>query len=236
MSGWARKRFWTAVETAEAPDGYGVTLDGRPVRTPGKAILRVPTEALARAIAEEWEAQSEDVRPETMPLTQIANSAIDKVSSESDAVVRHLAGYAATDLLCYRAEAPAELVARQAAAWDPWLDWAAERHNARLRVVSGVIPVDQDAGALARLEEAVSALSTFELSAFHDLVALPGSLILALAVTSRAAPPGEIWETSRLDESWQIEQWGADDEAEAVNALKRKAFLDSARFFHFARE
>ena len=236
MSGWARKRFWTETEVAEDGDGFGLRLDGRAVRTPAKAALVLPTRALAEALAEEWAAQEDDVRPETMPLTRMANSAIDKVAGEQAEVVRHLAAYGETDLLCYRAEAPAELVDRQAEAWDPWLDWLEMRFGVRPATVAGVIPKAQDPEVLGRLEAEVAKLSVFELSAFHDLVALPGSLILALAAASGDADPGALWEAARVDELWQIEQWGEDEEAARVNDLKRQAFLDAHRFFFSARE
>lgn len=237
MSGeWAPKRFWTDA-TVEAEEGaYGVRLDGRPVRTPSKSPLTLPTRALAEALAAEFAAQGEKIDPRTMPMTRTANSAIDKVVPQQAEVVAHLAGYGETDLLCYRADGPDELVRRQAEAWDPWLDWLDSSHNARLVTVQGVIPVDQDPAALAKLRAEVLKLTVFELAAFHDLVSLPGSLVLALAVTKGHANPAEIWETSRIDECWQIEQWGEDEEAERVNALKKLAFSDSAQFFELARQ
>lgn len=236
MSGWARKRFWTEATVVEEPDGYGIRLDGRPVKTPAKAPLAMPTHALAHAVAGEWAAQAEVVLPATMPMTRMANSAIDKIIPQRADVVLHLASYGETDLVCYRAHAPEALVLRQAEAWDPWLDWLDAAFGARLTTVEGVIPEPQSPDALARLAAEVDRFTAFELSAFHDLVALPGSLVMALAVTSGAAAPGTIWEQSRVDELWQIEQWGADDEAERTNALKREAFLDAARFFACARD
>ena len=236
MSGWARKRFWTETEVVSDAGGFAIRLDGRPVRTPAKAALTLPTHPLAEAVAEEWAAQEDEVRPETMPFTRMANSAIDKVANEQAEVVRHLAAYGETDLLCYRAEAPDALVERQAEAWDPWLDWLAKRYGVWLTTVAGVIPESQDPEALALLTAEIGRLSVFELSAFHDLVALPGSLVLAFAVTSGEADPADIWETARVDEIWQIEQWGGDEEAEHVNELKRQAFLDAHLFYLFARD
>lgn len=234
--GWARRRSWTEAAVAEEQGGFAVRLDGRPVRTPAKAALTLPTRALAEAVAAEWAAQLEVVVPATMPITRIANSAIDKVTPQRAEIVAHLAAYGETDLLCHRAEAPDELVRRQQEAWDPWLDWLAARHGARLAAVPGVIPVAQDAGALAALAAEIGRFTVYELAAFHDLVALPGSVVLALAVAAGVADPATVWEQSRVDELWQIEQWGADDEAERVNFLKRRAFLDAARFFASARE
>lgn len=236
MSEWAQKRFWTEATAAETEAGFAVHLDGRPIKTPAKSSLTLPTLALAEALAEEWRAQEEIVRPSTMPMTRMANSAIDKVIPQRADVEEHLLSYGETDLLCYRAESPQALVERQADAWDPWLEWLAEKTGVRLVVASGVIPVNQAPEALDRLKSEFHAFSAFELAAFHDLVTLPGSLVLGLAVTSHSANPNEIWDLARIDELWQIEQWGEDEEAQENNALKKQAFLDAARFFEYARE
>ncbi len=235
-AGWARKRFWAEAAVAEEAGGFAVRLDGRPVRTPGRAPLLMPTRALAEAVAAEWAAQEGEVAPATMPMTRMANSAIDKVMPQRAEVVAHLAAYGETDLLCYRATAPEELVRRQAEAWDPWLDWLDRRYAVRLTTVPGLLPVPQDAAGLARLEAEIARLGAFELAGFHDLVGLPGSLVLGLAVAAGGADPATVWEQARVDELWQIEQWGADDEALRVNGLKRQAFLDAARFFACASE
>lgn len=234
MTAWAQRRFWRTASVAQSDAGFAIRLDDRPVRTPAKAPLILPTRALAEAVAQEWDAQDERIVPQSMPMTRMANSAIDKVAPQREQVETYLAAYAETDLVCYRAEGPAELVARQAAEWDPWLDWLQETRGARLKTVHGVMPEEQDPAALALILEEVRALSDFELSAFHDLVSLPGSFVLALAVASGDADPLRIWEQARVDEVWQIEQWGEDEEAERVNALKRHAFLDAARFFRSA--
>jgi len=207
------------------------TVDGRPVRTPAKAALVMPTRALAEAVAREWDAQDDLIKPQTMPLTRSANSAIDKVAKQHDEVAALLAAYGETDLLCYRAEQPVDLVARQAAAWDPLLDWAADRLEARLRPTSGIVPMPQDPDALAQLAAQTRAFDPFALAGFHDLVALSGSLILGFATVHRVESPETIWQISRIDESWQQAQWGEDEEAAAHTALKKQAFLDAARFF-----
>ena len=155
MSGWAAKRFWTEARVASATGGYGVELDGRTVRTPAKAALIVPTRALAQGIAAEWAAQEGLIAPATMPLTRAANVTIDRVAQERDAVAAMLADYGGSDLLCYRAEAPEALIARQAAAWDPLLDWAESVFSVRLRRTGGVMPVQQDAATLDRLRAEV---------------------------------------------------------------------------------
>ncbi|MFT6533237.1 MAG: chaperone required for assembly of F1-ATPase [Limimaricola cinnabarinus] len=231
MSEWKAKRFWKEANVAPAEGGWQVLLDARPVRTPAKAPLVLPTQALAEALAAEWQAQEERIDPGSMPLTRTANSALDKVAVQRAEVAQMLAAYGGSDLLCYRAERPAELIARQASEWDSLLDWAEERHGARLVTATGVMPVAQDAAALERLAAPVFAMEPFALAAFHDLVALSGSLVLALAVVERRLEPQEAWRLSRLDEDWQIEQWGDDEEAEAMARVKRAAFLDAARFW-----
>lgn len=231
MSGWALKRFWTEATPDPVEGGFAVRLDGRPVKTPAKAPLVVPTAGLAQAIAAEWNAQDGAVRPETMPFTRTANSAIDKVRSQQPEVVGLLAEYGGSDLLCYRAERPAALAARQAEAWGPLLDWAAQTFGAPLRVTQGVIPVPQPAASLAALHDQVARLDAFRLAAFHDLVAIPGSLVLALAVTHRRIDPEAAWSASRIDEEWQIADWGADEEAAEAAERRRDAFLHAHRFY-----
>lgn len=234
MSGWAARRFWTAAGVAPEGAGWSVRLDGRPVRTPARAPLVVPTERLAAAIAAEWDAQSAEVRPAAMPLTRAANAAIDKLPVHRAAVVAEIAGYGASDLLCYRAEVPAGLCARQAAAWDPLLAFAAETLGAALAVTRGVMPVAQPPASLARLEAAVRALDDWALTALSDLVSLSGSLVIGLAVV-HGRDPAALWPLSRIDEDWQAELWGTDDEAAAAAALRAAAFRDAARFLDLSR-
>lgn len=231
MSDWTMKRFWTETGVAAADGGWTVTLDARPIRTPAKAAFTLPTRAYAEACAAEWEAQTEGVRPDTMPLTRSANAAIDKVRVQFDEVADMIAAYGDTDLLCYRAEGPDGLVARQAAAWDPLLDWAADTFGARLVPATGVMHQPQDPEALARLSQATRAFDPFALAAFHDLVALSGSLVIGLAAARGAETPEALWTTSRIDEDWQAEIWGIDEEAAAQSALKKRAFLDAANIF-----
>ena len=231
MSSWTARRFWTDTSAVPVDGGFTVHLDARPVRTPLKAPLVVPTLGLAQAIAAEWQAQTGKVNPETMPFTRTANSAIDKVAPQHAAVAAMLAEYGGADLLCYRAVGPDDLTARQAAAWDPVLDWAKVQMDAPLVVTLGVMHVDQPAASLARLRQAVEALDPFRLSAFHDLVAISGSLVLALAVTHRFLTAEAAWDLSRIDEAWQIALWGEDEEAAEIAALKRGAFLQANRFY-----
>jgi len=234
MSEWARKVFWSRVEVTSQPGGWGVALDGRPVRTPAKVPLILPTRALADWVAAEWAAQTGTVRPQTMPATQMANLALDKLPLHGPEVAALLSAYGETDLLCHRAQGPMELVARQAADWDPLLAWAAEALGVPLRVGTGVMPLAQDPAAIALLSARVAALPPFRLAPFHDLVSISGSLVLALAVTEGRLPPESAWSISRLDEDWQAEIWGADEEAAFAAEHKRAAFLRAARFFQLA--
>lgn len=231
MSGWTAKRFWTTATAQPVAGGFGVNLDARPVRTPAKAPLVVPTLALAEVIAAEWDAQQGTVRPETMPATRTANSAIDKVTTQRAEVVDILAAYGGTDLLCYRAPGPEGLVARQGAGWDPLLDWSAAWLGAPLKAVAGVMHIAQPEDSLARLRARIDALTPFQLAAFHDLVAISGSLVLAFAVTEGRLEAEAAWALSRIDEEWQIELWGEDDEATALAAARHQAFLEAARFY-----
>ncbi len=231
MSDWKPKRFWTESAVVEADGGFTVELDGRRVKTPAKAALNLPTRAMAEEVAAEWEAQEKVVDPTSMPFTRSANASIDKVHHQHAEVADMLADYGDSDLLCYRATHPQELQQRQAEQWDPALDWAAETLSARLLPVAGVLHQPQPKVALTSLRLRVHGFNDFQLAAFHDLVSLSGSLILGFAATQNWRTAEEIWQISRLDEVWQIEQWGHDDEAHAVSETKRAAFLHAKRFF-----
>lgn len=232
MTGWAARRFWTAVTVAPAPDGgHAIRLDARPLRTPAKQLLILPTHALAEAVAAEWAAVEGPVDPRRMPFTRSANAAVDKVTPQFAEVAALVADYGGSDLLCYRAEAPEALAARQAAAWDPILDWAARRHDVRLTVTRGVVPVAQRPECLAKLAARVHATTPFELTALHDLVSLSGSLLIGLAATEPDADPEALWPLSRIDEDWQVESWGRDDSAAAAAEAKKHAFLHAHRFW-----
>lgn len=230
MSEWALKRFWQNAEVTGTEGGYAVTLDGRGVRTPAKTPLVVPTEALAREIAREWGEQQDRVDPDTMPYTRMANSALDKVAPQHAEVAGMLASYGDSDLLCYRADHPEGLAERQRQGWDPLLDWAHEALGARVSPVVGVMHRPQDTTALDRLAAEVHGQSSFALAAFHDLVSMSGSLVLGLAVVRGASPPEEAWALSRIDETWQEEQWGLDEDAAEIAHRKRGEFLHAAVF------
>lgn len=231
MAEWAAKRFWKDTSVAEVEGGFTVHLDGRPVRTPAKAPLIVPTRALADLIAAEWDAQEGAIDPNTMPATRGANAALDKVAVQKAEVADMLADYGDSDLLCYRAEHPRELVTRQEEGWNPLLDWAETALAARLEPRAGVMHAPQTPEALEALRRRTHALTPFELAAFHDLVALSGSLILGFAVIEGRLTAEEAWALSRVDELFQIEQWGADEEAAEADEVKRQSFLQAALFY-----
>jgi chaperone required for assembly of F1-ATPase len=224
-----RRRFWRAAAARPEGAGWTVALDDRPIRTPAGAALSAPTRAVAEAAAAEWDAQGETVEPAAMPVTRALNTAIDRIAPQIEAVRAEIAGYGGSDLLCYRAPHPEALAARQAEAWDPWLAWARARFGAPLLCAAGVMHVAQPAESLARLRAEVAARDALALAALHDLTALSGSLILALAVDEGALGWEAAWAASRVDEIWQIEQWGEDAEAAETAARKRADFAAAAR-------
>jgi len=224
------KRFWKDVTVDRDGDGWAIKLDGRPVKTPGRESLSVPTERLAEAIAEEWRGVAETIDPRAMPLTGLANAAIDRVATDRQAFANGLACYAETDLACYRAEGPRELVARQSEIWDSLLGWARRRYDVDFATTSGLMHVAQPPATVERLSHAVAALDAFRLAGLSPLVTIGGSLVAALAVLERAITPEEAWDAVSLDDRWQLEQWGADAEAEAALESRRRDFMAAARF------
>ena len=224
------KRFYEKAATATTEDGFAITLDEQAVRTPGGVPLTVPTEALADAVAGEWAAQEEKIDPHAMPLTRLACTAIDRVASHREAVIDHTAAYGATDLLCYRADQPQDLRARQDAAWQPLLDWAATTYGAPLRITGGIIPAEQPPSSLKALEEAVAAYGDLELTALSGATQACGSLIIALALTTGHLDAEGAFAISQLDERYQTETWGEDAEATARRTLLNADIKAAAQF------
>lgn len=220
------KRFWQAV----AVEGGEVRLDGRPVRTPGRAPLVVPCPRLAEAIADEWRAVEREIDPRAMPLTGLANAAIDRIAPDPAAFAAGLARYGESDLLCYRADGPAELVARQRQAWDPLLDWARGRYDVHFEVTAGIVHRAQPPATIARLAEAVAARTPFELAGLSPVVTVTGSLVAALALLEGAADADTVWRAARIDEDWQAEHWGEDEIAARARDAHRADFDAGARF------
>ncbi|MGE0716975.1 MAG: ATP12 family chaperone protein [Alphaproteobacteria bacterium] len=229
------RRFYRQVAVAADAGGHRVELDGKPVLTPGRAVLLLPTPALAEAVAGEWTAQGETIRPPTMPLTQIAATAIDRVRPNPAAMVDAIARYGETDLVCYRADEPPALVARQHAVWQPLVDWAALVHDAALRVVHGVMPEAQPADALSALRAAVARQDEWGLAALSVATSAAGSLVIGLALLAGRIDAAAAWEASQLDELFQVERWGEDAEAAERRALLRDDIAAAARFAALAR-
>jgi chaperone required for assembly of F1-ATPase len=221
------KRFWKEATVVEVDGGFGVTLDGRPLKTPAQAVLAVPGRALAEAIAEEWQAAGETIDPRAMPMTGLANAAVDRADEQ---LVAGITRYSESDHLCYRAAEPAPLVERQTEVWDSLLGWARRRYDVDFAICSGIIHVAQPPETIRKLTHAVTTLGRFQLAALSPLVTIGGSLVAALAVLEQAIPPEAAWEAVSLDERWQLEKWGSDAEAEATLDAKRRDFLAAARF------
>lgn len=225
------KRFWkNASAVAEEEEGWGVRLDGRPVRTPARHPLVVPAERLASAIAEEWNEAGERVDPRAMPLTGLANAAIDRVAPAPAAFAEGLARYGESDLACYRAQGPRALVERQEQSWDSLLAWARRRFDVDFRTTCGVVHMPQPEATTRRLAHAVATLDPFRLAGLSPLVTIGGSLIAALAVLEGAMTAGDAWDAVTIDDRWQLEQWGSDGEAEAALEARRRDFFAAARF------
>lgn len=224
------RRFYKSATAAAVEGGWTVLLDGRPIRTPGRAPLTVPTEALARAMAAEWEAQGETVTPASMPLTGFANAAIDRVPQNRDAFIDELAAYGDTDLVYYRADHPSDLVARQADAWDPIIAWAGRRFGASFELVTGITHRPQPAETLARLRSALEKRDDFHLTPMQPLVTISGSLLIALALAEGVIDADAAWAAGQLDELYQAEQWGEDALAAKSRAARRDTLDNAVRF------
>jgi chaperone required for assembly of F1-ATPase len=210
------KRFYKDVSVEQTDDGYQILLDGRPVKTPLKSALVLPTAAAAEIVAEEWRAQGEEINPGKMPATRLANTAIDGIAREIEAVAEDIVSFAATDLLCYRAEYPERLTELQAQHWDPVLFWAADALEARFILAAGVMHQEQPEEALAAYRRALSDHhAPLSLAALHTITTLTGSALLALAFAKGRIDAEAAWAAAHVDEDFNIEQWGSDAEAEA---------------------
>ena len=223
------KRFYKEVATKDEGGGVALLLDGKPVRTPGKTPLVLPTRALAEAVAGEWRAQGERIDPTTMPLTKLANSAIDGVTGCEQAVIDDIIAHAGADLLCYRARGPRGLVEAQETQWDPVLAWAKEALGVPLFLAKGIVHVAQPAASLDRIKETLAGSDAFGLAALHVMTSLTGSALLALAVAQGRMTPEEAWVAAHVDEDWQISQWGEDAEAAARRKNRWRDFAAAAR-------
>ena len=229
------KRFWETAQSVEAEGGFAIELYGRRVKTPAKADLILPTAPLAKAVAEEWNEVAETIDPRAMPLTGLANAAIDRIAADKENFACAIARYGESDLTCYRADEPELLVSWQVEAWDSLLAWARRRYDVDFATCSGVMHVAQPAETVRRLSHEVAALDPFQLAGLSLMVTIGGSLVAALAVYEEMMPAEAAWEAVSLDDRWQLEQWGDDPEARAVLDARRRDFIAGARFLELLR-
>lgn len=231
----AAKRFYEQTGTVKQQNGFGVTLDSRPVKTPGGNELSLPTEAAAIAVAAEWDAQVDAIKPSSMPCMQLACTAIDRVSAERDNIVDQVAKYGGSDLICYLADTPDDLVRLQHATWQPLLDWALEAHDIKMISTNGITFVAQPDDTVAVVRNVVAEFDDFELTVVTELTFITGSVVIALALVAGRLDPDSAFEACQLDETYQIEHWGKDEEAEK----RRKTILfdikAAARFLDLIR-
>jgi chaperone required for assembly of F1-ATPase len=230
------KRFYQSVTVEAAGGGWRVLLDGRPVKTPKRLALALPAQALAQAVAAEWEAQADVINPASMPLTKLANSALDGVTGREEAVRGEITAYAGNDLLCYRAAHPEALALLQRQAWDPLLAWAQERFGANLTTTAGVMPVAQAPEAVAKLGKAIAGFDAFALASCHVMTTLTGSALLALAHMHGHLTLEEAWEAAHVDEDFQISRWGEDAEARKRRDLRLAEMRAASAFFRLSRD
>ncbi|MBL4615119.1 MAG: ATPase [Magnetovibrio sp.] len=224
------KRFYKDTGVSQAEDGFAITLDERVIKTPAGESLNVPTEALAKAIADEWAAQGDDIDPNSMPLMQLSGTAIDRVPGVRDGLIDGLLRYIDTDLLCYRAATPEDLAARQAEVWQPLLDWAEETFGAKLKVVEGVIAVTQDAAARQGFGAAMADLDNWQLTALAEMIGVSGSIVVGFAMFAGALDGEQAFAVCHVDEDHQMELWGEDAEATARRANVRGELNTAVQF------
>lgn len=216
------KRFYKTVACEQMDDGWAVTLDGRAIKTPGKATLLMPTLKVAELAALEWDEQGDEVKPLEMPVTCLVNTAIDRVKDRMDEIADEVVAYGGNDLICYRADDPDDLVQRQCQLWDPYVAWAGQTLNAPLKVTSGITHVSQEKSAMSALLVAVKAYDAHALTGLHALTTGLGSLVLALASQQRDQPFEDIWQAALLEELYQVEHWGEDYEASDMRGNLRR--------------
>jgi chaperone required for assembly of F1-ATPase len=229
------KRVYEKVTVTEGDDGFSVNLDGRPVRSPARRVLNIPNRSLADAVAAEWDSQSETVDPRAMPMMSLLATAMDRVEPQRDLVIATIAGYGESDMLCYRAEAPADLVQRQIQTWEPLLDWCADSFGARLRATTGIMPVRQDPAAVKVIRDVVSGYEDFPMTALHELTAVSGSVVIGLAIAEGRVGAEEGVAAAQLDEVFQLERNGEEEEAMERLANMRRDLLAAAEFLRLCR-
>ena len=231
----AKKRFYTSVDVSEEAGSFGVTLDGRAVRSPAGTLAHMPSRALAAAVAAEWQAQEQEIKPASMPLFSLSVTVIYRVTPQRAAILQELEAYGGNDLLCYHDSDDSELAARQQRVWMPWIDWARDSLGADLQVATGIMPVSQSAAACATLGEAAASFDDWVLGILHRTVTLGGSMVLGLAFINGKMEANALFDAAFLDELWQAEKWGSDWEAEDRRAGIKSELADAERFLQLVR-
>ncbi len=230
------KRFYKQAACVKVDKNFAIELDGRPVKTPARNLFHLPTSQLAEAVAEEWAAQGEDIDPATMPLTALAQGALDQVAHERDRIINRIAAFADSDMLYYRGDDSQQALAdHQAEKWDPLLDWARQRYDVSFTLTHGIIHKSQSEQTIARLSDAVKSQDDFTVAAMLSLVGLAGSLAAVLALVEEVYDAETLWPLMNLEELWQEEQWGRDDLAVETRAIKQAEFFAAVQFLVLSR-
>ena len=224
------RRFYKQVAVTGTAAPFAIALDERTLRTPLKRPLDLPTKALAEALAAEWEAQAEKIQPHTMPFTKLANTALDRVATDKDRIIGEIVDFAGSDLVCYRAATPPDLVERQARIWQPVLDWSHTAFGGEFQATEGILHIAQPETSLAALRDYLSTKSPWALTALHNMTTLTGSALISAMAVDRGLPPAEAWLAAHVDEDWQIEQWGWDEEARHRRDFRKREFDTCLRF------
>jgi chaperone required for assembly of F1-ATPase len=235
MTAAPARRFYKTVSVTGSAAPFSVRLDERPLRSPQKRALDLPTRALADAVAAEWEMQGEKVDPQSMPVTRLANTALDRVAPDLDRIIGEIVDFAGSDLTCYRAEKPQGLAERQAKAWQPVLDWARSALGAEFTVTEGVVHIQQPAATLQATRDYLAGKSPWALTAIHNVTTLTSSALIAVMACDGAIPASEAWAAAHIDEDWQIEHWGWDEEARHRRNYRKREFDICLRFCELSR-
>lgn len=222
------------VESEGGAPGYTLMLDDRPVKTPLKHPLLIQAKPLAEAVAKEWDDQREVIDPETMILTKLVNTSLDRVAPRRAEIIAEITSFAASDLLCYRAAGPAPLIEREAAAWDPYLTWARETIDVSLKTINGIAYIEQDPFELQKLAKWLENNNDITLTAAHNITTLTGSAMLTLALLAGGKDPQAVWDAAHVDEDYQIEQWGTDEEAARRRELRHQEYLKTHEFYQLS--
>jgi chaperone required for assembly of F1-ATPase len=235
MTGAPARRFYRSVAVTGAKAPFSIALDDRPLRTPLKRPLDLPTRSVAEVVALEWLSQSERIEPQKMPFTRLANTAVDRVADNYSRIIGDIVDFAGSDLVCYRADEPTDLIERQARNWQPVLDWARARLGGDFVVTEGIVHVEQPASALEAIQSYLAGKDAWALTALHNMTTLTGSALISAMACEAAILPSEAWLAAHIDEDWQIVLWGWDEEARLRRDHRRQEFDVCLRFYELSR-